>query len=149
MLHNKAITRRDNGTPTRVPERIEQLLAIVDPDVPVQESKWKDVRYQLLTALCGTILQAQIDGSTLAVLVIHVFDTELTEADKHAQSHRESENFFSVLSGGKVDMEAGKMYYRFSVNGMDVMIGKVVTNPPASTPYFLLHPLSTSVTFVE
>ena len=29
--------------------------------------------YQLLTALCGTVLQAQIEGSALAVLVVHEF----------------------------------------------------------------------------
>lgn len=66
----KAIKKRGAGTPTRVPERIEQLLAMVDPSgVPVSESKWKNIRYQLLTALCGTILQAKIDDSALAVLV--------------------------------------------------------------------------------
>ena len=125
--YNKAITKRDNGTPTRVPERIEQLLAMVDPETPVQESKWKDLRYQLLTALCGTILQAKIDGSTIAVLVVHEFDSDITEPDKHAQNHRELEAFLGVLSGGKVDMEATKMFGIFQVDGMDFMIGKVIT----------------------
>jgi hypothetical protein len=60
-------------------------------------------------------------------VVVHEFQTELTEAGKHAQNHRDLEDFLSVLSGGKVDMEAGKMYDGFSVNGMDLMIGKVVT----------------------
>ena len=67
--YTKAIKRRDSGTPTRVPERIEQLPSMVDPDVPVEESKWKNIRYQLLTALCGTILQARLDDSSLAVLI--------------------------------------------------------------------------------
>ena len=67
--YDKAITRRDKGTSTRVPERIEQLQGMVDPKTPVEKSKWRNIRYQLLTALCGTILQAKIDDSTLAVLV--------------------------------------------------------------------------------
>jgi hypothetical protein len=127
--YTKAIKRRDKGTFTRVPERIEQLLSMVDPSkVPIADSKWKDVRYQLLTALCGTILQAQTDGSSLAVLIVHELKTELTETHKHAQNHSDLETFLGVLSDGKnLGIEAGKMYEGFNVDGMDFMIGKIVT----------------------
>ncbi len=125
--YNKAIKRREKGESTRVPERIEQLLSMVDPEVPVEKSKWKDIRYQLLTALCGTILQAKIDNSTLAVLVIHEFKTSETDEDKHAQNHSELKNFLSVLSGQEMDIESGTMYDGFNVDGMGFMIGKVVT----------------------
>jgi hypothetical protein len=124
---SKAIKRRERGESTRVPERIEQLLSLVDPDTPVNQTKWKDIRYQLLTALCGTIIQAQIDGSSLAVLVVHVFDTELIEADKHAHNHNELELFLSVLADKPMIVENGKMYDGFRVNGIDLMVGKVVT----------------------
>lgn len=33
----KAINRRKNGISTRVPERINQLLSMVDPNVPIQD----------------------------------------------------------------------------------------------------------------
>ncbi len=70
-------------------------------------------KYQLLTALCGTILQAQIDGSSLAVLVVHVFDTDLTKADKHAKNHHDIELFLSVLTSRVMTVEAGAMYSGF------------------------------------
>ncbi len=126
--YTKAIKRSNNGISTKVPERIEQLLAMVDPDIPVANSKWKDVRYQLLTALCGTILQGQTDGSSLAILVIHEFKTEFTGAHKHAQNHSDLEAFLGVLSAGTVRMEADRMYDGFNIGGVDFMIGKVVTN---------------------
>ncbi len=124
---SKATKRKEKGKSTRVPERIEQLISMVDPGIPIKQSKWRNVRYQLLTALCGTILQAHIDGSSLAVLVVHVFDTDLTKADKHAMNHYDLESFLSVLTGKEMTVKAGKMYDRFKVNGMDLMVGKVVT----------------------
>jgi len=125
--YTKAITRREKETSTRVPERIEQLLSMVDPDVPIEESKWKDIRYQLLTALCGTILQARIDDSSLAVLVVHEFRSDGTSAYKHKRNHSDLEDFLSVLAGKKRILVTDKMYDGFSVDGMDLMIGKVVT----------------------
>jgi uncharacterized protein DUF6946 len=125
--YNKAIKRRDSGKSTRVPERIEQLLAMVDPETSVQESKWKNIRYQLLTALCGTILQARIDVSSLAVLVIHEFWSDETSAYKHKQNHVELEYFLSVLAGSKKVLVTDKLYNGFIVDGMDLMIGKVIT----------------------
>jgi len=125
--YTKAIKRRDSGTPTRVPERIEQLLAMVDPENTVEKSKWKDVRYQLLTALYGTILQAQIDDSSLAVLVVHEFRSDDTSAHKHKQNHEELELFLSVLVGQRKILLTDKLYDDFIVDGMDFMTGKVVT----------------------
>jgi hypothetical protein len=124
---SKATKLREQGKSTRVPERIEQLLSMVDPGIPIKQSRWRDVRYQLLTALCGTILQAQIDGSSIAVLVIHVFNTDHTEADKYAQNHHEFELFLSVFAGKIMTIDAGRMYGGFNVEGIDFMVGKVVT----------------------
>jgi hypothetical protein len=59
---------------------------------------------------------------------IHESQTELTEAYRYTQNHSNLEEFLGVLSGGKnVAMETGKMYEGFNIEGMDFMIGKVVT----------------------
>lgn len=55
--------------------RIRALLDIVfgaaaDPNAP----PWRDLAYQLLTAVAGTLLQAARDGSDLAVFIVHEFD---------------------------------------------------------------------------
>lgn len=42
-----AIKSKESDIPTRVPERIEKLLSFV----PGAQSKWDNIRYQLLTAL--------------------------------------------------------------------------------------------------
>ena len=60
--------------------------------------------------------------------MVHEFNTELTEADKHAQNHRDLEEFLGVLSGKNMVVESGRMYDGFNIDGMDFMIGKVVTN---------------------
>jgi len=126
--YTKAIKRRINGTSTRAPERIEQLLSMVEPDITVQESKWKGVRYQLLTALCGTILQAKIDKSDLAILIVHEFKTNETSEDKHATNHSDLEHFLSVLSGNNMTLETFKMYGAYHFDGVDFMVGKVITS---------------------
>ncbi len=40
--YSRAMRRREKGESTKVPERIEQLLSMVDPDIPVEQSKWKE-----------------------------------------------------------------------------------------------------------
>lgn len=123
---NKANKKREKGISTRVPERIESLLSIVDPDTTISDSKWHNIKYQLLTAICGTIIQAKIDGSTLAVLIIHEFKGSAMCDDKQAENHTNFEDFMSVLEGVPVQVESGRMYGMFNIGGMDCLIGKVV-----------------------
>lgn len=124
--YNKALKKRTSGISTRAPERIEALLAMIDPEVSVYESRWKDVRYQLITALCGTILQTIEDGSSLGVLVIHEFRTSLTDDRKMHDNRQEFGKFFQnfeVQSYG-----AGIFWGQFLNAEKAVLTGKVVSN---------------------
>lgn len=123
--YNKALKKRTNGIATRAPERIEALLAMIDPGVSVCESRWKDVRYQLLTALCGTILQTIEDGSSLGVLVIHEFRTLLTDDKKIQENNQEFEKFLQVDATITDDR---KILSHFLYAEKDVLIGKIVSN---------------------
>jgi len=129
--YNKALQRRKDGISTRVPERIEKLLYMVDYDATVSNSNWRHIRYQLLTAVTGTILQAKLEGSSLAVLVVHEFrtdNTDNTDNNKQLQNHLELEKLLSVLSGGGVNkMKTVILYGEFNVDDLDFMIGKIVT----------------------
>lgn len=121
--------KREGGIPTRVPERIEALIAMVDPLNGIIQSPWKNVKYQLLTALCGTILQAKIDGSALAVLVIHEFITNKISSIKRVKNHRDLVTFISVVNSGNdpgID-DTGILYGTFKICGLDCMIGKIIT----------------------
>jgi hypothetical protein len=101
---------------------------MVDSDATVSNSKWRHTRYQLLTAVCGAILQTQIEGSSFAVLVVHEFITDATDKNKQLQNYIELQKLLCVLSGGSVnDVESGVMYSGFNFDGMDLMIGKIIT----------------------
>lgn len=114
--------RRMSGKPTRVPERIAKLLAIV----PAPGNQWDNVRYQLLTAICGTAIQAKRDGSTLALFVVHEFHTRMTMPDKILANKKDFDFFVSVITGSYQPIVEGKLYGPVIVNGVDCMIGKIV-----------------------
>lgn len=77
--------------------------------------------------MCGTILQAKKDNSTLGVLVIHEFKTNETSTDNHAANHSNLEHFISVLSGNNMIIEAFRMYGVYHFDGVDFMVGKTIT----------------------
>ena len=93
----------------------------------VPESPWRNIRYQLLTVLCGTILQETSEQATLTVLAIHEFQTDQTLPLKHAENHLELERLLSVVSDENLCLESGKLYGPFNIAGMDCLIGKVIT----------------------
>ncbi|MCK9392784.1 MAG: hypothetical protein M0Q01_14595 [Syntrophales bacterium] len=115
--------RRESGESTRVPERIAQLLALV----PARGNQWDDIRYQLLTAICGTAIQAQRDGSTLAVFVVHEFHTSKTTPDKILANARDFDFFVSVITGSYKPVAEGTLYGPVIVGGVDCLIGKTVS----------------------
>lgn len=117
-----AIKRRDSGKTTRAPERISKLLSLV----PAGDSRWDNIRYQLLTAICGTAIQAKHDGSTLAVFVVHEFHTCMTTVDKIQRNADDFDAFISVICASSSPVNSGVLYGPFTVGGVDCLIGKVV-----------------------
>lgn len=123
----RAEGRRRAGERTRAPERIQTLVGMVDPESSVPlESRWSAVPYQLLTALCGTVLQAEADQSSAAILVIHEFHTELTQADKIACNRQDLDAMVSALSGRIVTVRSGRLYGPFHVREVHCFVGKAV-----------------------
>lgn len=123
----RATRRRNLGNSTRVPERIQALLGMIDRSgLLPQESPWGSLRYQLLAAICGTALQAKLDSSSLAVFVVHEFHTEATLEDNLRRNQLDFEAFLSVLSYGAISVESNRLYGPFEVTGVDCLVGKVV-----------------------
>ena len=124
---SRAKGRRGSGKSTRVPERIQTLVGMVDPESSVpQDSRWSAIPYQLLTALCGTVLKAEADQSSAAILVIHEFHTELTQADKIVRNQLDLDAMVTVLSGRTVTVESGRLYGPFRVREVHCFVGKAV-----------------------
>lgn len=113
--------KEGNPRRTRVPARIEELLRLVGGTASV----WDTVMYQLLTAICGTVIQAQKDFSNLAVFVVHEFRTNKT-IEKNLQ--RNGRDFAVFLQAIGVDPPAyaeGRLLGPVMISGMDCMIGKI------------------------
>ena len=116
-----AIKSRESDIPTRVPERIEKLLSFV----PGAQSKWDNIRYQLLTALCGTALQAKSDNSNFAIFVVHEFHTENTIVEKIDSNSRDFEAFLNTI-GITQENKFGTLFGPINVAGIDCYVGKIV-----------------------
>lgn len=123
-------------TATKAPERIEALLKIVfGAEVQPDQSPWQDLRYQLLTGVAGTAIQAARDNAPIAVFVAHEFDTK--EANKklvHA-NNEDYANFVACFCSVPIStVVSGQIYGPVSLeqsNGLlsavDVFVGKAVT----------------------
>lgn len=117
-----AMMRRESGESTRVPERIAKLLSLV----PYGDHRWDNIRYQLLTALCGTAIQAQHDGSMLAVFVVHEFHTSKTSSNNIQKNTEDFNAFMSIIGAPCSPFIAGIMYGPVMVGGVDCLIGKAM-----------------------
>jgi hypothetical protein len=122
--------RREAGEATRVPERITKLLSLV----PAGDNRWDNVRYQLLAAICGTAIQAQRDGSALAVFVVHEFHTRKTTTDKISANAKDFNAFMAAITGSQGSIVAGMLYGPVSVGGVNCLIGKTITAGKNWTP---------------
>jgi hypothetical protein len=120
-----ALRRRANGETTRAPERIEELLRMVDPISPsLMETPWAEIPYQLLTAICGTAIQARSDQSRLAVLVVHVFETNSTEQEKLDINHHAFTRFVELITGTpQADVQVGRLYGPARIGSVECLVG--------------------------
>jgi hypothetical protein len=84
--------------PTRAPQRIETLLAMAfGAEARPDADPWRGLRYQLLTAVTGTAMEAARRQVSTAVVVVHEFRTERINAEKAQANARDFETFVGVL----------------------------------------------------
>jgi len=118
------------GTSKRARELFGILLGReVDPEVQPFASQ----RYQLLTAAAGTILQARMDGSSIAVLVVHQFRSATLDPVKLQRNDADLAAFLAMLSNGPITFSSGELTgpWSMSKTGEEkpsyLLIGKIVT----------------------
>jgi hypothetical protein len=89
---------------TRLPERLDWLTyslfglpAFKDEARKTASDQIRNLPYQLLTAMAGTLLEAENQQSCKAVLVFHEFSTPKTSPQKMKINARELNRFFQFL----------------------------------------------------
>jgi len=117
-----ALDRRERRESTRVPERIDALLDMIGKP----QSNWDAVRYQLLTAICGTILQAKADSSTLAVFIVYEFHTDKTAAENLQRNSEDYERFLSVIGIPSFASTVARLHGPVTIGGLECFVGKAV-----------------------
>ena len=124
-----ALRRRADGERTNVPERIVSLLAMLGRDVDrLEYPPWQGVPYQLLTAICGTLIQARRDDASCAVLTVHEFRTRYTSDETQAGNHRELLAFFRAVIGDRRHaMDESTLLEVGPLGGISCFLGTVRT----------------------
>jgi len=113
------LKKRKNGISTQLPERIDKLLELV----PGKMDEWRNIGYQLLTALCGTAIQAKEDKSNTGIFIVHEFHSWLTSPRKLKKNAEMYDRFLTLIGANGDFTLKGPV----TVADMPVWIGKVVT----------------------
>jgi hypothetical protein len=92
-----AKAKRENGKPTKAPERLEDLLAKYVPHSRPTEERVGLMRYQLLSALAGTQAEAAGVNAAHAILMVHEFRTDQRPEDKTQSNLAELHRFVTTV----------------------------------------------------
>lgn len=126
---------RRSATPTRVPERIEALLSMAfGASAGPNADPWRSLRYQLLTALTGTAIEAARQRAATAVVIVHEFRTESADLEDVEVNSEDFHNFVgALLSLPRTEVLDGQLYGPARLapgehldQAVDVFIGKTV-----------------------
>ena len=106
---------------------------------PKKHPKIGALRYQLLTAVAGSIAYASAEAADIAVLVIHEFETTKTDDALHEANSRDIEVFLQRPSGIRVSGDLRNEPYEFIgpfrlpdtplfAKPPPLLVGKIVTD---------------------
>jgi len=117
-------------------KRVADLVQAILPVRGQGQPKVGALRYQLLTAVAGSLAYARETGASIAVLVIHEFVTDKTRDTRHAKNGHDYRAFLHRLTGVLPgEHEPTPQFGLFTVPGVPLfdsgsrlLIGKVVTN---------------------
>lgn len=109
---------------TKVPERVRQLSSAI-----IGDKDPRTLRYQLIHAVAGTLIEAKNQGAAQAIFIIHEFVPTKGKSVKSKQNGRDLQSFISELTEGKESIEEGKIIGPLQISGG----GKV----PAEIPLYI------------
>lgn len=80
-------------------QRVNDLISALFSPRVAEESEICELRYQLLTAVAGSIAYARNEGASKAVMVVHEFKTTKTKDHLHARNADDFAEFLRSLRG--------------------------------------------------
>lgn len=107
--------------------RVEDLVRWIVPPRRKGLPGVGGLRYQLLTAVAGTIAYAETERVDLAVLVVHEFVTDATADKRHADNEADLRRFLHRLSGEPVAGPLGILGPFAIGNAPPLLIAKLTT----------------------
>jgi len=84
---------------TRAPVRLDRLTLAFFGKKWDEDAGVASLRYQLISALAGTLADAKAEGATQAVLMVHEFVTDQTDDALHARNAADLDAFVDRLIG--------------------------------------------------
>jgi hypothetical protein len=85
---------------TRAPDRLDRLTSMFFGSTLDEDPLLAPLRYQLLSALAGTLADAREQGAGSAVLLVHEFETPWTRDELHRRNAHDLEAFLGRLMPG-------------------------------------------------
>jgi hypothetical protein len=91
------------------------------------------IRYQLLTAISGTLAEAKLQGAKTAIFIVQTFFSSETKAKKHEQNKIDLNSFLNLFTNGRyISINDGELLGPFRAPGnnnlvpdnIDLWIGK-------------------------
>jgi hypothetical protein len=141
------IAARNNGragaegrAPSRIPERVEHLSRLLWGQA--SDGRIDRLRYQLLYALVGTLLEAKALGASRAVFIVHEFVGSSTRPERVAVNDADLKAFVETLRkdgapSSPTDQLSGPFFASGpddALNRIELFVGKVRTVLRAEEP---------------
>ncbi|WP_417897762.1 hypothetical protein ABN702_15935 [Bacillus haimaensis] len=121
----KNVSARSN-----VPNRIEQLTSSI-----LGTNTSEHLRYQLLHAIAGTLIEAREFGATQAIFLVHEFYSDQLNSKNITRNTTDLDAFLSELFEQRINLEPNQLLGPVAVNGgefvpdgIPLYVGKVVTH---------------------
>lgn len=96
----KSIKRqKEEGKASNADFRIEELRKAIFPQL--EPNVFESLKYQLLTAVAGTLAEAKIQGTKKAIFLVQTLLTSSMDKGKHRKNQRDLDSFINVISNGK------------------------------------------------
>lgn len=121
--HTRAVARGDrDGYASNMPKRLHGLsVALLNRDLaPEQPYDPRDaeLRYQLLSALAGTLVEADVADAAVAVLLVHEFQTPLSKSGVAERSASRIQELLTRFGRALTDqLPVGRPLGPFQVRG--------------------------------
>jgi hypothetical protein len=126
---------RERSPASRATERLEKLTRTFFGRTLAEDGSLETVRYQLRSALAGTLADARSQDAAAAILLVHEFRTAATERKKHEANAQDLDRFLGALRGeapARANSSRGWVVGPWTIKGDGEWL-------PGSLPVYVAH----------